>query len=439
MSQDVITLDCGTTTGGKVITGSGNMKVNGKLVALVGDMATCSCGSRSCSGTGPIVATSPRNANIYGQKLARAGDFVDTGCGSCYVKASPYQVSLGTDTSGSVNIGAGINVGQGVNINTVGINMGSGVNIGRGMSMTQTSQPQAGLTTTNAAGISQPILLPPQPGEPLFSLDGKKPEATGVTPENRCEIFWDTSQQKTVSIAVCTLDEAIEYLHLLKVETQRQITMMSGEVQAYLSSVTKDSYNDLSGGKDYAGLGSGMKAAYEAAKDLGAFGATAKAIDINGKAHIVIENYKPRYLDLGITWKEATPQMLKVGYGLNTFKGNAAFFKGNVFVEIVFSGAVNGVDYMMHHEQTLSHVVGRWLGGDVIRGITAAAVAQGLVLLIEGGLLLVGSALPVAAALGIFAVGSFVIGNYISSLDKQYHYTQSMKDEIEKLIHEYTD
>ncbi len=95
------------------------------------------------------------------------------------------------------------------------------------------------------------------------------------------EYQWDTSQQENVSIAVLTVEEGNEYLDLL----------------------IKDSHGQLSNGKDYTGVGMGLKGAYEVAKELGGWGATAKAVNINGVMNIVVENYKPKYLDLGIRWQ----------------------------------------------------------------------------------------------------------------------------------------
>ncbi|MBF4327415.1 hypothetical protein EAY16_19180, partial [Vibrio anguillarum] len=118
------------------------------------------------------------------------------------------------------------------------------------------------------------------------------------------------------------------------------------------------------------------KGAYEVAKELGGWGATAKAVNINGVMNIVVENYKPRYLDLGIRWQEATPQMLKIGHALNTVQGNISFLRGNIFVEIVFSGAVNAVDYMLHDEKTLGEVVGQFTA-DISKGVVAGVLAQG--------------------------------------------------------------
>lgn len=115
--NDVVTIDSSTTTGGKVISGSSGVKVNGKAVALVGDIATCTCGSKSCRGQGPIVKQTPRNANFNGQDVARVGDFVDTGCGSCFLLPSTHQVGLGTSMATSLSMGSSVNIGNSVNIN----------------------------------------------------------------------------------------------------------------------------------------------------------------------------------------------------------------------------------------------------------------------------------------------------------------------------------
>ena len=253
------------------------------------------------------------------------------------------------------------------------------------------------------------------------AYDFTKPEWDKSLQEDAKEYVWDTTQQETISIAVLLIEEAREYLQLLQNET----------------------YGEMSAFKDNTGLASGFKGAYDVAKDLGAFGATAKAVNINGTMNIVIENYKPRYLDLGIKWQEATPQMMKIGYALNTVKGNLSVIKGNVFVEIVFSGAINAVDYMLHDEKTLGEVVGR-LSGDIAKGIVAGLAAQAVVVVglkvITIGLGAVGLAaiaVPTAVTIGLIAVGSFFIGKKLSELDNEnnnYQYTKPMADSVEAYI-----
>ncbi|MBS9943737.1 hypothetical protein J4H27_17420 [Vibrio alginolyticus] len=227
------------------------------------------------------------------------------------------------------------------------------------------------------------------------------------------EYQWDTSQQENVSIAVLTVEEGNEYLDLL----------------------IKDSHGQLSNGKDYTGVGMGLKSAYEVAKELGGWGATAKAVNINGVMNIVVENYKPKYLDLGIRWQEATPQMLKIGHALNTVQGNVSFLKGNIYVELVFSGAVNAVDYILHDEKTLGEVVGQFTA-DISKGIAAGVIAQGITIL---GIATLSTVLvvPTALTLGIFAVTAFIVGKEISKLDDQFKFTEPMKNQVEKTINDF--
>lgn len=227
------------------------------------------------------------------------------------------------------------------------------------------------------------------------------------------EYQWDLSQQENVSITVMTIEEANEYLELFQ----------------------KDTHGQLSTGKDYAGLGSGLKGAYEVAKELSGLGATAKAVKINGVMNIVVENYKPRYLDLGVRWQEATPRMLKIGYALNTVQGNVTFLRGNIYVEIVFSGAVNAVDYMLHDEKTLGEVVGQFTA-DVAKGAVAGFVAQGITLIIRGVVATAFATPPTAMVLGVFAIFAFVIGGLVSDLDNEYEFTKSMKEKVESLLDE---
>lgn len=227
------------------------------------------------------------------------------------------------------------------------------------------------------------------------------------------EYQWDTSQQENVSIAVLTVEEGNEYLDLL----------------------IKDSHGQLSNGKDYTGVGMGLKGAYEVAKELGDWGATAKAVNINGVMNIVVENYKPKYLDLGIRWQEATPQMLKIGHALNTVQGNVSFLKGNIYVELVFSGAVNAVDYILHDEKTLGEVVGQFTA-DISKGIAAGVIAQGITILGVATLSTV-LVVPTALTLGIFAVTAFIVGKEISKLDDQFKFTEPMKNQVEKTINDF--
>ncbi|EHV5558006.1 hypothetical protein ABVF64_004358 [Vibrio parahaemolyticus] len=254
------------------------------------------------------------------------------------------------------------------------------------------------------------VLAERKPAQQAYDLT--KEEWNKDLQDQAKEYQWDTSQQENVSIAVLTVEEANEYLDLL----------------------IKDTHGQLSTGKDYTGVGVGLKGAYEVAKELGGWGATAKAVNINGVTNIVVENYKPRYLDLGIRWQQATPKMLKIGHALNTVQGNVRFLRGNIYLEFVFSSAVNAVDYMLHDEKTLSEVVGQ-LTADVAKGVVAGVAAQGVLLVARAGAgILFGFSLPAAVGLGLFVYSAFKIGGYVSELDNKYKFTKPMKETVEALI-----
>ncbi len=66
--------------------------------------------------------------------------------------------------------------------------------------------------------------------------------------------------------------------------------------------------------------------------------------------------------------------MLKIGHVLNTVQENINFLRENLFVELVFSRAVNSVDYMLHDEKTLVEVVWQFTA-DISKGIVADVIA----------------------------------------------------------------
>ncbi len=115
--NDVLTVGSKTSTGGKIISGNSGVTVNGQAIALVGDKATCLCGSSSCKGVGEIVPIVPRAANVQGVNFARAGDFVNTGCGNCFLVKGSHQVHLGTSMDSTVHIGSNVHIGNDVSIN----------------------------------------------------------------------------------------------------------------------------------------------------------------------------------------------------------------------------------------------------------------------------------------------------------------------------------
>ena len=103
-------------------------------------------------------------------------------------------------------------------------------------------------------------------------------------------------------------------------------------------------------------------------------------------------------------------------------------------IEVIFSGAVNAVDYMLHDEKTLGEVVGQF-SADVAKGVVTGVIAQGFTLLVSG-VIATFFAPPTVAVLGVFAIAAFGIGFVVSEIDDEYNFTEPMKREIEKIVNE---
>ncbi len=331
---DLITVGSKTSTGGVVLSGNGGVKINGQPTALIGDTATCLCGSKSCRGQGPIVKQSSRAANVSGVDLARVGDLVDTGCGSCYLMASSHQVSLGTSTSTPLNIGSGVNIGNGVNINGGAI-LGSGVNVG-----------------TSSLNIESDVNIGTSQQVSSLKINPKNmywPPYNPLAEEGKREIKLEYTQDVT-EIAILSPDEWKEFF----INLSHVIT-----------------------GKSTVG---GVLTAVDTAKGLGGLGVTAYVKNYNGVDYLILKNYKTHLKTLlaGNRFKASNPQVVNLGLGaLNSVKGMVNYVKISAPVELLVGSAVNGAQFLLNDEYTL-----RDLGVDQARLIVNGIVAAGLALTI---------------------------------------------------------
>ncbi len=114
---DLITVGSPTSTGGKVLSGENNIKIDGLAIAVVGGIATCASGRKGCRGQGPIVAADRRNMTIDGKIPAKRYDTIACGCNDNVLLSSKHSVSLGTVMANSVSVGGNVNIGSNVNIN----------------------------------------------------------------------------------------------------------------------------------------------------------------------------------------------------------------------------------------------------------------------------------------------------------------------------------
>lgn len=155
MSQ-LITLGTKTSTGGEVITASSDMTICGVKVVKLGDIATCTCGSKSCRGQGPIYKAGTRKIEVNGSELAKEGDPVDTGCSSCVLLAPNHNVNIGGSSDGIINIGGN---GNGITIGGSGVIniMGAGLNTqNTAARTTQTAKTTVGITSASSAPGTMP-------------------------------------------------------------------------------------------------------------------------------------------------------------------------------------------------------------------------------------------------------------------------------------------
>nr|WP_300308141.1 PAAR domain-containing protein [Halomonas sp.] len=85
----VILVGDATTHGGRVISGQPNYQVNGKAVAVVGDMVSC---PKKGHGVCPIIEGHP-TITVNGKAVAFHG--CHTGCGAQLISSSANMHSLG--------------------------------------------------------------------------------------------------------------------------------------------------------------------------------------------------------------------------------------------------------------------------------------------------------------------------------------------------------
>lgn len=398
MSNDAITVGSKTTTGGVVISGNSGVVVNNQPIALVGDIATCTCGSKSCKGKGPIVATSPRDIVVNGVSFAKAGDFVDTGCGNCYLAPSSNQVTLGASTASPVKMGSGVSIGNGVNINTGG----GGVSIGSmGNASTASASASASVTSQAKTATLQkvPQIDPKNAYWPPYNPLAKDGEKT-----------LNVEYVKPItSIAWMSPEEAHEFLQNLYEDMGYKET--------------------LSNMKDYGlGLGKGTYDAVETARGLGGLGVQAYTKTINGQDWIIIKNYRKhlKTLERGHKWKANNPRIIQLGLGLNDLKGAVRFVRFNVGLEIAVSVGINAVDYALRDEATLAEFVGS-SAGDIVKGILSIAA---------GAAVTAAFAAPAATIMGttLFFVGaSFIFGQALNIVDEEIGFSEYLVDKAKGL------
>ncbi|EGQ8445028.1 PAAR domain-containing protein [Vibrio cholerae] len=371
MLNNAVTVGTPTSTGGKVLTGSAGVKINNLDVSVLGDQATCTCGAKNCRGVGPILQGSPRNIKIGDKLIAMKGDPVDSGCGNCFLLSSGDAVSLGAQTSGSINMGSGVNIGQGVNIN-----MGSGVSFGQGVSfggnLADTASPHTLASSTKQSVAEQ-----------------KAASTVSVNPNN---MYWPPYNFLG--------KEGEKEIHIRYTQDVVETTVLAPEEW-------KEFFDALDKTQNIGGAMKGTYDAFDTAKKLGGLGVAAYVKTHNGVDYLILKGYKQHMKTLlaGNRFKASNPQVVKLGLGaLDSAKGMARYVKVTAPMEILVGSAINVLQYVLNDEYTLKQLgideakllIGVFSSTALAGGILGVlAVASIPVTFLAGTLIIVGSSFAV--------------------------------------------
>ena len=344
--NNAITVGTPTNTGGKVLTGSAGIKINGKDVAVVGDTATCTCGAKNCRGQGPIKQGGGRKIMLAGKSIAMKGDPVDTGCGNCFLLSSGDQVSLGTQTSSGINIGSGVNIGNGVNIN-----MGSGVSFG-------------GNASSVAGAQSNPSALAAQEAYDFTKKEWNEDLKKGLK---------EYLEGRHTQVCILTVDDAAKCALNLWDEKSKKGETLGKEVL--------DTLEDIHSKVD---MGIGLVAAAKVSLALGGLGVTVKQfVDSKGVERIIISSLwndsKMHYAVVnGLNIKKNHPYLIsnptikQLGVlAENTIDG----FKKGAVLSLIISAAINTDELIFNDDYHLVDWCGS-MGSDLFKAMSVFALSS---------------------------------------------------------------
>ena len=250
-------------------------------------------------------------------------DPVDTGCGNCFLLSSGDSVSLGAQTSGSINMGSGVNIGQGVNINMgSGVSFGQGVSFGGNLADTASSHTQASSTTQSVA-------------------EQKAASTVSVNPNN---MYWPPYNFLG--------KEGEKEIHIRYTQDVVETTVLAPEEW-------KEFFDALDKTKNIGGAMKGTYDAFDTAKKLGGLGVTAYVKTHNGVDYLILKGYKQHMKTLlaGNRFKASNPQVVKLGLGaLDSVKGMAHYVKITAPVEVLVGSAINVLQFVLNDEYMLKEL-----------------------------------------------------------------------------------
>ncbi len=388
----LITLGSQTSTGGKVITASSEMKINGKNVVKLGDIATCVCGNRSCRGQGPIYRKGTRKISIDGTELARSGDPVNTGCNSCYLLEPTDVVCVGELNDSGIIMGGN----------------GQGITFGDGVFM-QGSTP-TGAQSSSLNTQSNSLTNDPYRSEPfLYSQTQTAKKILSDSLALECSLEEELAKNHQ-QVLIADLEDAHKILHNLWLEMGKDIAVIAASIN---------------NAKSWFNHTEPMFDAISIAKQFGDMNIKADLVESKGKTFIAFNGTSKNGSRLKHAFVNGTRiNMNGKKYPLNSFKSaqagfspqsRSANFKGAALLTFAVSASIATTDLVFKDDYHLVDWFGN-VGADMFKallqyGVGEAALFAAVTL---SGSLLVGGVACAFAYLAIeFMWGKYNISNSI--------------------------
>ncbi len=376
----VVTLGTPTSTGGKVISASSDMIVNGQKVVLIGDLATCNCGDKKCNKQGRIVKGTPRDFKINGIEPAIDGDRVLTTCGKCFLLSSGHDVELGDVMGQLVNIGGngnGVSIGNGVSFNLVAHTPYAQAQNVSSAQQNINSKPLPEKTLTNTSSSLPSYLTgnyPQSQTEPTYPIY----KNTRTFPDQRVR---DLLQANNHDVMLLTLSEIFAYL-----QTEGWKQTKQAWVEATDTTLGQVMINYGMNGKDIVTTSMVIS-------KLGSLGIKA-TVEVNHLGHEILKLSgwpNIRKILNAPRFRLDNPKVVDVGIGKYGLKNSII---SGARLTFYVAAAYRTVDFILNDETSLSRYIGS-LATDIAKIGIASAVSW--------------TAGAITMALTSFAVGPLVV------------------------------
>ncbi len=341
----LITLGSPTSTGGKVITASSGMKINGKKVARLGDIATCTCGRNSCLKQGAIYRKGIRKISIDGTELARSGDLVNTGCNSCYLLEPADVVCVGESNGSEIILGG----------NGRGINFGDGVFM---QGATSAGAQSSSLNTQSNSLVNDPYRSEP----PLYSQTQTAEKILSDSLALECSLEEELAKNHQ-QVLVTDLEDAHKILHNLWLEIGKDIAVIAASIN---------------NAKSWFNHTEPMFDAISIAKQFGDMNIKVDLVESKGKTFVAFNGINKDGNALKYAFVNGT--RINMGgkkYPLNSFKSvqagfspqsRAVNFKGAALLTFVVSASIATSDLIFKDDYHLVNWFGN-VGADMFKAL----------------------------------------------------------------------